>query len=114
MRRRAFIRVSGEFRCDRSQVSRVRAASVEVEEVICEQHPREVVVGTAVRLTLPTDRQTDALESCSHGNKEDGEKPLSYSDCGAEVVRALMETGHVERPLVFSLQESPLAQASQS
>lgn len=41
-----------------SGVSRVGAASVEVEVVIGEQHPREVVVGSAVRLTLTTDTQT--------------------------------------------------------
>lgn len=68
-------------------MSLVCAASVEVEVVICEQHPREVVVGTAVCLTLMTDRQTDVLESRRHGNREEGEeKAVSYSDCGAEVV----------------------------
>lgn len=46
----------------RLQVSRVAAASVEVEVVICEEHPRQVVVGTAVCLTLTTDRQTDRRE----------------------------------------------------
>ena len=40
---------------------RVRAAPVEVEVVICEQHPRQVVVGTAVRLSLTTDRRVRGL-----------------------------------------------------
>lgn len=34
---------------------RVQAASVEVEVVVGEEHPREVMVGTAVGLTLSTD-----------------------------------------------------------
>ena len=28
----------------------------------------------------------------------------SYSDCGAKVIRAVIKTRHVKRPLVFSLQ----------
>lgn len=63
-----------------------------------------MVIGTAVCLTLMTDRQTDVLESRRHGNRQEGEeKAVSYSDCGAEVVGAPMEAGHVERPLVHPL-----------
>lgn len=87
------------------QLSRgVCAASVEVEVVICEQQPREVMVGTAIGLTLTTDRQTDRqVNDLSHGKGEEEEK-TAYGDCRAEVVGALMETGHVKRPVVFPLQ----------
>lgn len=38
---------------------RVQAASVEVEVVVSEEHPREVMVGTAVGLTLSGDTCAD-------------------------------------------------------
>lgn len=87
----------------------VCAAPVEVEVVVCEEHPRQVMVGTAVGLTLAGHRQVKGAEpqTGERGGateREKKRKAASYGDCRAEVVRALVETGHVKRPLVFPLQ----------
>lgn len=78
-----------------------------MEVVVCEEHPREVMVGTAVGLTLAGHRQVKGAgpQTGERGGATGRakRKAASYSDCRAEVVRALVETGHVERPLVFSL-----------
>ena len=77
------------------------AVSVKVEDVVSEERPRKGMVGTAVGLTLEKDRSRNYWQSRNIRRKQCFW--VSYSDGGAEVIRAVVESSHVQRPLVFPL-----------